>query len=87
MAHVDVSTEPKRAYRSIIPKLRKGQKPATEALPKPKPVRHELQGISVDITPGPDGLTVKAKGKNLGRTANTVLAAGLVRLLIRHNNK
>ncbi len=65
-AEVDIANTPKRAYRSIIPKLKRGK----IAEPKPKADANvgqfERDGISVDIKSGPSGFTIKAKGAGLG---------------------
>lgn len=65
IAEVDVANTPKRAYRAIIPKLKKGAKPATKTKADAKVGVHERDGISVDIKSGKGSFTIKAKGKGL----------------------
>ena len=58
LAEVDIANTPKRAFRTIIPQLRKGRaekpRPASEAAV----ARAERQGLKVNVTPGKTGLSV-----------------------------
>lgn len=64
MEEVDVANTPKRAYRAILPKLKRGAK--AEAKPKkPSAGYAETAGISVDIKTGTGTISIKAKGKGL----------------------
>ncbi|OJI92839.1 ParB/RepB/Spo0J family partition protein [Planktotalea frisia] len=65
VAEVDIEATPKRAYRAIIPKLKRGAK----AAPKPKPIDRsgasKRDDISVDIKSAKGGVTLIAKGQGL----------------------
>ncbi len=65
ISEVDVENTPKRAYRTIIPKLKRGTKAAAKSKVKPSVISSKRDGISVDIKSGKDGVTIKAAGKGL----------------------
>lgn len=81
LAEVDVVNTPKRAYRSIIPKLKRGK--VTEAKPKvdAKHGSFAQGGISVDIKSAQGGFTIKAKGDGLGEMEPQKLAEDFSRYL------
>lgn len=82
IAEVDIANTPKRAYRAIIPKLKRGQ--PVEAKPKadPKIGSHKRDGISVDIKAGQGGFTLKAKGEGLNGFEPQKLAEDFSRYLV-----
>jgi ParB family chromosome partitioning protein len=67
MVEIDVETAPKRAYRTIVPKLKRGSKPNKKHPPKPLIIKSKRDGISVDIIAGKAGVTINAKGKGLSK--------------------
>lgn len=67
MAEVDVETAPKRAYRTIVPKLKREPLPNKKSLPKSLTIKSKRDSISVDIIAGKAGVTINAKGKGLSK--------------------
>lgn len=67
MVEIDVETAPKRAYRTIVPKLKRGSKPNKKHPPKPLIIKSKRDGISVDIIADKAGVTINAKGKGLSK--------------------
>ena len=67
MVEIDVETAPKRAYRTIVPKLKRGSKPNKKHPTKPLIIKSKRDGISVDIFAGKAGVTINAKGKGLSK--------------------
>ncbi|MGB7318996.1 MAG: hypothetical protein WBC85_13610, partial [Planktotalea sp.] len=81
LAEVDIANTPKRAYRAIIPKLKRGKMAASEPKPDGKTASVERDGISVDIKLGQGGFTVKAKGDGLGELEPEKFAEDFARYL------
>lgn len=81
VAEVDVENTPKRAYRSIIPKLKRGAKAAAKPKAAAKSGSFERDGISVDIKSGQGGFTIKAKGEGLAEFEPQKLAEDFSRYL------
>lgn len=69
IAEVDVENTPKRAYRAILPKLKRGAKAASKDKPASSVVTSKRDGISVDIKAGKDSVVIKAGGKGLSDVA------------------
>lgn len=60
LAEVDVANTPKRAFRSLIPKLRRGETPPAPAAPKPASARYK--GVSVEVRrKGARGATISVE--------------------------
>lgn len=78
IAEVDIQATPKRAYRAIIPKLKRGATPAPLSKVESKSGAYAAGGISVDIKSGQGGFTMKAKGAGLTEVDAQELAKDLV---------
>jgi ParB/RepB/Spo0J family partition protein len=64
MAQVDIAATPKRAYRALIPKIKRGEDvadpPAPELDPfRPRPTRYDVRGIPMATTPVEGGFDIK----------------------------
>ncbi|MEP5154244.1 ParB N-terminal domain-containing protein [Planktotalea sp.] len=81
IAEIDVANTPKRAYRGIIPKLKKGKKPEAKPKANDKVGTHQRGDISVDIKSGKGSFTIKAKGKVLDDLEPQKLAEDFVEFL------
>ena len=87
IAEVDIAATPKRAYRSIIPKLKRGAK----ATSKPKPVSNAgastREDISVDIKSSKGKVSFQAKGAGLENVDLQQLAEELAKFLLQKRNQ
>lgn len=81
IAEVDIESTPKRAFRAIIPKLKRGEKTANKPKADAKLGSFERDGISVDIKSGKGGFTIKAKGEGLAEFEPQKLAEDFSRYL------
>ncbi|MGH1579160.1 ParB N-terminal domain-containing protein [Planktotalea sp.] len=80
-AEVDIANTPKRAYRAIIPKLKRGKKAEAKAKPKTKSGSFKRDGISVDIKTAQNGFVINAKGDGLADFEPQKLAEDFSRYL------
>jgi ParB family chromosome partitioning protein len=81
IAEVDIQTTPKRAYRTIIPKLKRGAKAPVKAKVDDASGRFEVSGISVDIKSGQGGFAMKVKGDGMSDLDSSILAKDLAMYL------
>ncbi len=82
VAEVDIETTPKRVYRAIIPKLKRGAKATTMAKPKDRTGASKGEDISVDITSAKGSVTLVAKGQGLDAIDPQEVADDFMRYLL-----
>ena len=82
LTEVDITNTPKRAYRALIPKLKRGNPSAPQRVDNSKLGSFVRDGISVDIKSGQGGFTIKAKGEGLSGFEPQKLAEDFSRYLV-----
>ncbi|QDL94945.1 hypothetical protein FDP22_24100 (plasmid) [Paroceanicella profunda] len=65
LAEVDVATTPKRAYRAIIPRLRRGESLAPPPTPQGAKGAFTAGGLRVEVESAKSGLVLKVRGAQL----------------------
>ncbi len=83
MSAVDVETTPKRAYRSLVPKLRRGGAEAARPT-APQTTSAKTGTISVDMKPAAKGVTIAVKGIPPEAGSNKQLALDLMTVLQKY---
>lgn len=86
VAEVDIAATPKRAYRAIIPKLKRGTKAVTKPKPKERTGATKSDDISVDIKSAKGSVTLIATGQGLEAINPQEVADDFIRYLVERRN-
>lgn len=92
MAQVDIEATPKRAYRTLVPKIKRGEEVSVTPTPKPvpfKPVRqkYDMRGIPMVSTPVDDGFELKISKARVHERDLEPMLVEVAKLITKYQHK